>query len=76
MSLPPKLNGALFLFIEMVKKGGGSASLGPAQIFWSTFCPKIKKNIFEEKILHFEKNAPLMPKLEGGGGQNLGNAWI
>ena len=32
----PKLDGALFLFIEMTKKGR-SVSLEPAQIFWSTF---------------------------------------
>ena len=37
------------------KKGGGSASLGPAQIFWSTFCPKIKKKYFWRKNITFWK---------------------
>ena len=48
------------------KKRGGVCESWTCPNFLEHFLSKNKKNIFEEKILHFEKNAPLMPKLEGG----------
>ena len=36
-----------FCSLKCSKKGGGSANLGPAQIFWSTFCPK-NRGVFNQ----------------------------